>query len=274
MKTAFIQELIEQARKRPELFLIVSDMGYSVVEPFFEAFPDRYLNVGIAEQNMASIAAGLASEGYHVFTYSNTPFRCLEQIRNDIAYPGHPVTSVSVGGVAQDYAIMRCLPGMTIAAPGDPLETRAVVRWLCEHPGPSYLRLWKAGGPVFHATLPAVEPGRSLPVLPPVENPRGLFLTTGAALSYAMEAASSPELQGAWAVHSLPIWSETVKPAVAETLAALPIPVISIEDHLTAGGFGSYLRETLTDQASLKTISGATADLTPAKLVEAALSSL
>ena len=89
MRNAFIEELVLLAEKNPQIFLMVGDLGYSVVEPFVENYPDRFLNAGVAEQNMTTMAAGLASEGYHVFTYSiaNFPtFRCAEQIRNDIAY--------------------------------------------------------------------------------------------------------------------------------------------------------------------------------------------
>src|SRR5436189_6111623 len=101
MRTAFIQELIAQARLHPDIFLVVGDLGFSVVEPFREEFPDRFLNAGVAEQNMTGLAAGLASEGYRVFTYSIAnfaTFRCAEQIRNDIAYHHLPVTIVAVGG--------------------------------------------------------------------------------------------------------------------------------------------------------------------------------
>ena len=101
MRTAFINELIVQARTNPKIFLVVGDLGFSVIEPFAEEFPDRYLNAGVAEQNMTSVAAGLASEGYHVFTYSIANFptlRCFEQIRNDICYHNLPVTVVAVGG--------------------------------------------------------------------------------------------------------------------------------------------------------------------------------
>ena len=145
MRTAFIQELIRQARIRPDIFLVVGDLGYSVVEPFMEEFPGRFLNAGVAEQNMTGVAAGLASEGYHVFTYSIANFptiRCLEQIRNDVAYHRLPVTVVSVGaGLAygnlgyshhavQDIAIMRTLPELTILSPADPGEAQESVQWL------------------------------------------------------------------------------------------------------------------------------------------------
>jgi len=87
MRTAFITQLIEEARKNDKIFLIVGDLGFSVVEPFVEEFPNQFLNIGIAEQNMAGVAAGLALEGYCVYIYSigNFPtLRCIEQIRYDI----------------------------------------------------------------------------------------------------------------------------------------------------------------------------------------------
>lgn len=100
MRTNFINQLIEEARRNEKIFLLVGDLGYHVIEPFAEEFPDRFLNVGIAEQNMAGIAAGLAMTGYNVYFYSigNFPtIRCLEQIRNDIAYHQANVKVVSVG---------------------------------------------------------------------------------------------------------------------------------------------------------------------------------
>lgn len=257
MRTAFIEELIQQARTNPRIFLVVGDLGYSVVESFANEFPDRFLNAGVAEQNMTGMAAGLAAEGYHVFTYSiaNFPtFRCFEQIRNDVAYHELPVTIVAVGGgmsygnlgyshhAVQDLAVMRCLPQVLIVAPGDPLETRAVVEWLVAHPQPSYLRLGKAGEPTLHTARPALAPGRLVPVFG--EEQEGTFVTTGATLRYALEAARHPALEGRWAVHSLPLWGERWKAEVARELARFP-QVISVEDHLAAGGFGSYLREAM-----------------------------
>jgi len=139
------------------------------VEPFADQFPDRFINAGVAEQNMTGLAAGMASEGYHVFTYSiaNFPtFRCAEQIRNDVDYQQLAVTVVAVGGglaygalgyshhAVQDYALMRMMPNTLIAAPGDPMEVRACMRYLVANPQPSYLRLGKAGEPSFHGQVP------------------------------------------------------------------------------------------------------------------------
>ena len=162
MRNAFIEELVALATEHDHIALIVGDLGYSVVEPFADRFPDRFINAGVAEQNMTGLAAGMASEGYHVFTYSiaNFPtFRCAEQIRNDIDYHKLPVTVVAVGGglaygnlgyshhAVQDYALIRCMPNMLIAAPGDPMEVRACMRYLVNNPQPSYLRVGKAGEP-------------------------------------------------------------------------------------------------------------------------------
>jgi transketolase len=272
MRTAFIEELAVQARSDDRIFLIVGDLGFSVVEPFAREFPDRFLNVGVAEQNMTGVAAGLASEGYHVFTYSIANFptiRCLEQIRNDVAYHRLPVTIVAVGGglaygnlgyshhAVQDYAVMRPLPGMIIAAPGDPLETRACVEWLCRNPGPSYLRLGKAGETVYHRERPQIECGKLVRVRDaPPEN--GIFLTTGAALGSAVQAHERQRPPNLCGVYSMPIWGEPVKQFVATALRAYQ-SIVAAEDHLAAGGFSSFLRETLGSdgimQSRLHTIS-------------------
>ena len=161
MRNAFIHELVNLASSNDRIALIVGDLGFSVVEPFADCFPDRFINAGVAEQNMMGLAAGMASEGYHVFVYSiaNFPtFRCAEQTPNDVDYHRLPVTVVAVGGglaygnlgyshhAVQDYALMRLFPNMLIAAPGDTMEVRACLRHLTSYPQPSYIRLGKAGG--------------------------------------------------------------------------------------------------------------------------------
>ncbi len=254
MRNAFIEELVNLARQNPQIALIVGDLGYSVVEPFVDEFPERFINAGIAEQNMTGLAAGMASEGYHVFTYSiaNFPtFRCAEQIRNDVAYHKHAVTVVSVGGglaygalgyshhAVQDYALMRTLPSLLIAAPGDPLEVRACMRYLVNNPGPSYLRLGKAGEPKFHATIPDVAPGQWLKIRSGAE--KHAMLSTGAGLQLAMDWAAQPDFAN-HAVFSMPLWSMADKVAQAKKLAQYD-QVVTIEDHLQDGGFGSWLLE-------------------------------
>lgn len=254
MRNAFIQELVQLARTNPQIALVVGDLGYSVIEPFADEFPDRFINAGVAEQNMTGLAAGMASEGYHVFTYSiaNFPtFRCAEQIRNDVAYHQLPVTVVAVGGglaygalgyshhAVQDYALMRTLPNLLIAAPGDPMETRACLRYLVENPGPSYLRLGKAGEPCFHDKVPSVKPGRWLEVSPGDVN--ATLLTTGATLGYAMERQKKSDGIRP-TVNSMPLWSMKCKPLQTQQVARYG-SVTTLEDHLVDGGFGSWLLE-------------------------------
>ena len=251
MRDAFIDELTMLAECHPQIALVVGDLGFNVVERFADRFPDRFINAGVAEQNMTGLAAGMASEGYHVFTYSiaNFPtFRCAEQIRNDVDHHRLPVTVVAVGGgvaygalgyshhAVQDYALMRAMPNMTIAAPGDPMETRACLRWLAANPGPSYLRLGKAGEPRFHDQIPAVAPGEWLRVRAGDEN--AIMLSTGAALGAAIGRAEDR------AVYSLPLWSMAAKPQQPAQVARHE-QVTTLEDHLPDGGFGSWLAESV-----------------------------
>lgn len=262
MRNAFIEELVALARQQSNIALIVGDLGYSVIEPFADEFPDRFINAGVAEQNMTGLAAGMASEGYHVFTYSiaNFPtFRCAEQIRNDVAYHRLPVTIVSVGGglaygalgyshhAVQDYALMRTLPNMLIAAPGDPMEVRACMRYLIQNPGPAYLRLGKAGEPNFHKSIPSVEPGQWLPVYAGCSNKA--LLSTGAALQIAIDRIEMPEHKN-YSVYSMPLWSMAEKEKQAHTLKAFS-EVVTLEDHLQDGGFGSWLLEARSNDSSI-----------------------
>jgi transketolase len=209
----------------------------------------------------------MATEGYHVFTYSiaNFPtFRCAEQIRNDVDYHRLPVTVVAVGGglaygalgyshhAVQDYALMRCMPNMLIAAPGDPMEVRACMRYLVAHPQPSYLRLGKAGEPTYHPAPPEVAPGKWLKVSGDGGLPApGCLLTTGATLDMAMQWQKKSAEYAGYPVYSLPLWgmgSKVGQPGQVDEFAK----VVTLEDHLSDGGFGSWLLESLPAGISLR----------------------
>ena len=267
MRNAFIEELTQQAAKHDHIALVVGDLGYSVVEPFADSFPDRFINAGVAEQNMTGLAAGMASEGYHVFTYSiaNFPtFRCAEQIRNDVDYQQLAVTVVAVGGglaygplgyshhAVQDYALMRIMPNMLIAAPGDPMEVRACIRYLIANPGPSYLRLGKVGEPCFHIDVPVVSPGSWLSIkVGPQDNLQSTaILTTGAALTAAMDWVTRPELADV-GVYSIPLWGMRTKDTQGQNTKGIQ-RLITIEDHFLDAGFGSWMREALAENSQFK----------------------
>jgi len=264
MRTAFIQELILQARKNPKIFLVVGDLGFSVVEPFAKEFPDRFLNAGVAEQNMTGVAAGLASEGYHVFTYSIANFptlRCLEQIRNDVCYHNLPVTVVSVGaGMAygnlgyshhavQDLAIMRTLPNITVFSPADPGETRECVQWLSFNPRPSYLRIGKAGEPDLHS-LRGIFDG---PLRVCEGRPDAAIVATGSILKLALDFASEKAPEKRPTVFSMPL----IKPLSSEFLEKLQgfKKIIALEEHVREGGLFAALCEVLSPTSHIKSIS-------------------
>jgi len=255
MRTAFIRSLAESARIDARVFLVVGDLGFSVVEDFAREFPDRFLNAGVAEQNMTGLAAGLAAEGFHVFTYSigNFPtLRCLEQIRNDICAHRLPVTVVAVGAgfsygnmgyshhAVGDLAAMRSLPHMTILSPADPREAAACVPALLASGGPGYLRLGKAGEPLL-------DEGRPIDLLAgPSCLDRGdgsvALCASGPILSEAMRGADLLRARGIRpGVFSCPLLS----PIGGTTLSSLWAyrGIVTIEEHVAAGGFGSLLRE-------------------------------
>ena len=259
MRAAFIQTLIECARVDGRIWLLVGDLGYSVVEPFRQEFPDRFINIGVAEQNMTGIAAGLALSGKVVFTYSIANFptlRCLEQVRNDVCYHEANVKIVAVGGglaygaqgmthhATEDLAIMRALPNMTVVAPGDPVEavlaTRAVAKW----PGPCYMRLGKAQEPVVHQTSPDFQIGKAITVR---EGGDVTLATTGGILFNTMQAAEQLARQGIQArVLSMP----TIKPLDSEAVLAAAEQtkaIITVEEHSLIGGLGSAVAEVLAE---------------------------
>jgi transketolase len=254
MRNAFVEELMAAAETNEKIALVVGDLGYGVVEPFAKRFHRRFFNAGVAEQNMMGLAAGLASEGFHVFVYSiaNFPtFRCAEQIRNDVDYHELSVTVVAVGGglaygnlgyshhAVQDYALMRVMPHMLIAAPGDPMEVRACMRYLIKHPQPSYLRLGKAGEPLIHKDIPDVAPGRWVAVGSPQPNARRACVTTGAVLDFVHRSLPRhPDV----ALYTLPLWGMSSKDDQPAQLAHFEM-VMTVEDHLKDAGFGSWMLE-------------------------------
>jgi len=261
MRDSFMKSLVEAANQNSDIVLLIGDLGYSVVEEFFDKFPDRSFNAGIAEQNMMGMAAGLASEGLHVFTYSigNFPtFRCAEQIRNDVDYHNLKVTNVVVGGglsygslgyshhAIQDYALMRIFPNMLIASPGDPHEVRSVMKFIYNYQGPSYLRLGKSGEKNIHNKEPVVSPGQWLKI---VQGQDRIILTTGTTLDIGLNLLKS-KYKG-YGLYSLPLWSMKSKKYQLEQIRQFS-EVVTLEDHLEDGGFGSWLKESLGSYSNTK----------------------
>ena len=259
MRAAFVRTLIELAQEDERIFLLVGDVGYSLVEPFAEKFPKRFLNTGIAEQNMAGIAAGLALCDKVVFVYSLANFptiRCLEQIRIDICYHNVNVNIVASGGgltygtlgyshhVTEDMAVMRALPNMTIITPGDPIEAALATAAVGQHPGPCYLRLVRTGDPVVHQTPPAFQIGKAIELRTGNDI---TLISIGGILPNVMQAASQLSSRGiesrVLSMHTLkPLDTDAIMRAVRETKA-----VVTIEEHSKIGGLGSAVSEVLAE---------------------------
>ena len=259
MRSAFIETLTMLAEADPRIWLLCGDLGYSVLERFAQRFPERYLNVGVAEQNMTGVAAGLALSGKIVFTYSIANFptlRPLEQIRNDICYHNANVKIVAVGGGLaygtagythhglEDIAALRSLPNMSIVAPGDPLETQQATEVVAAHSGPCYLRLGKGGELVVHQAPPVFQLGKAIWLK---HGEKVTLISTGSLLGESVNAANQ------LAAYNIPpnvISMPTIKPLDIEavlTAAETSLLLVTLEEHSITGGLGSAVAEVIAD---------------------------
>ncbi len=260
MRPAFARTLVELAKEDERVWLVIGDVGFGVVEPFVQRFPDRYLNVGVAEANLAGVSAGLALTGAVPFMYSIANFptlRCVEQIRNDICYNAANVKIVSVGaGLAygalgathhatEDVAIMCALPNIIVVAPADPTETALATRAAAQHVGPVYMRIGRSGDPTVHSSPPAFALGKALRVRDGVD---ATIIASGAITYSALVAADLLVGEGlslrVVSMHTLkPIDRAEIKAAVQETGA-----VITVEEHSIVGGLGSAVAFVITEE--------------------------
>ena len=260
MRDAFVRALMREAAADPRLTLITGDLGFGVLKPFWETYPDQFVNAGIAEQGMTGLAAGLARTGRPALTYSigNFPtLSCIEQIRNDCAYHDANVKIVCVGGgfvygslgmshhATEDMAVLRALPGVTVFTPGDPAEVEAVVPVMLRTPGTCYLRLGRGGEPMLHDgpvtdwTLP-----RALTLR---QGTDVALLSAGGILTQTVSAARLLQEQGVSAeVVSFPC----LKPIDREKLIELAgrfRQLVTVEEHNIVGGFGSAVCEVIAE---------------------------
>jgi transketolase len=259
MRTAFFRTLLDLAAADSRVSLVVGDLGFGVVEPFAEKFPERFVNAGVAEQSMTGIAAGMALTGKIVFTYSIANFptiRCLEQIRNDVCYHGIDVKIVAVGGgfaygalgmthhATEDLALMRALPGMVVVAPGDPIEVERATRAIVEHRGPCYLRLGRVGEPRLHDERVPFQLGRAIEVR---AGGRMTIIATGSMLATAVAVADRLGRDG---IDTRVLSMHTVKPLDADAVLAAARDtraIVTLEEHSVIGGLGSAVAETLAE---------------------------
>ena len=259
MRDTFVRTIIELAKNNKNIELITGDLGFGVLKPYWEQCPNQFTNAGIAEQNMTSLAAGMALSGKTVFTYSigNFPtLRCLEQIRNDCAYHNANVKIVAIGGgfaygslgmshqATEDLAVMRALPNVSVFAPGDLVETEEVIKAITNYPGTCYVRLGRGGEKRIHDRIDNFQIGKAIKIK---EGKEIAIFSTGAILDEVMGAYEELEKIGiSPAIYTFP----TIKPLDRETVEEVAKKckyIFTVEEHNVVGGFGSAISEVVSE---------------------------
>lgn len=264
MRDAFVRTLLELAKNDKNIELVTGDLGFGVLKPFWEQCPDQFTNAGIAEQNMTSVAAGMALEGKTVFTYSigNFPtLRCLEQIRNDCAYHKANVKIVCIGGgfvygslgmshqATEDLAILRALPDVVVMAPADLVEAEECTKALAKYKGTAYLRLGRGGEKRIHKAIEDFKIGKAVKVH---DGERIALFSTGAIFDEVITAYEELKRRGySPAVYTFP----TVKPIDREIIERTSREfelLVTVEEHNIIGGFGSAVAEVMAEMKAKK----------------------
>ncbi len=259
MRDTFVRTLIELAKNDKNIELITGDLGYGVLKPFWEALPDQFTNIGINEQNMISVAAGMALTGKKVFVYSigNFPsLRCLEQIRNDCAYHNADVKIICVGGgfvygnlgmshhATEDLAVLRALPDVVVMAPADYIEAEACVRAITKYKGTAYLRLGRGGEKAVHKSIDSFAIGKAIQI---AQGKDVAIFSTGAILDEVQKACEELMIIGIKpSVFTFP----SVKPIDRITIEQAAIKnklILTCEENNICGGFGSAVAEVMAE---------------------------
>ncbi len=253
---------VAAGKKNPNVIVLCADLKESTRAEWFEKeFPDRFIEVGVAEQNMAALGAGFAAIGKVPFIASYAAFspgRNYEQIRTTIALNEQKVivggmhAGVSVGPdgathqMLEDIGMMRMLPHMTVIVPGDAIEAQKAVEAAAELPGPSYIRFGRSPVATFTTPETPFTVGKGT-VLWKSDKPAIALITTGSLAYEALQAARALHADG---IESIVLHLHTVKPLDVDAVvqaARSAGRVITIEEHQIAGGFGSAIAECLTE---------------------------
>jgi transketolase len=259
VRKAFVESLILAARNDPRIVLLTADLGYAALEPFRDEFPNRFFNVGVAEQNMIALATGMAEAGYVPFCYSIVCFAVLrpyEFIRNGPIVHQLPVRIVGMGGGMdystngvshygiEDVGVMRVQPQIAIYTPADGDQTRNLVSATASLPGPAYYRLGKddrvvvpgLAGRFTHGKPELIRSGDAI-----------LFLALG---GIAVEAVHAAEILAGKGIEAGVAVVSTMQPADHDCLAGLMRgyrTVITVEAHYRVGGIGSLAAEVIAE---------------------------
>ena len=264
MRDTFVKTLMDIAEKDDNVILITGDLGFGVLKPFWEKFPDQFINAGIAEQDMTGFAAGMALSGKTVFTYSigNFPtLRCIEQIRNDCAYHDANVKIVCVGGgftygslgmshhATEDIAVMRAMPGVTVMAPGDLTEAQMCTTAAYDTQGTCYLRLGRGGEPRIHSNLDSYKPFDAIKIK---DGEKIAVFSTGAIFEEAKDAITVLNKDGMDpALYTFPFVKPIDSKTITECAQRFDL-IVTVEEHNIVGGFGGAVAEVLASVGGAK----------------------
>jgi transketolase len=258
MRDTFAQAFYEEAQVNPKLFMVVADISpASKIANFKQEFPTRFIDVGVSEQTLIGLSAGLALRGYKPFAYTIANFaiyRPFEQVRDDICYQNLPVTVVGMGAgitysplgathhTLEDVAIMSAIPNMSVVAPCDPPELREAVKAAVRHNGPMYLRLGKAGEPVLTANAP--DPFQFGKVRQIKAGQQVCILSYGPIMRLAADLATrlESEQSRSTALYSVHTLKPLDREGIASILLRFPV-VLVIEEHVEHGGLGSQVKQ-------------------------------
>ncbi|MDY0093047.1 MAG: transketolase C-terminal domain-containing protein [Candidatus Vecturithrix sp.] len=260
LRDVMVQTLIQAVEKKMNIAVVVSDStSTSKIVPFQEKFPQRVVNVGIAEQNAVGVAAGLSLGGYIAVTANAVPFlaaRANEQVKNDVCYSETNVKLVGLNaGVCygnlgsthhaiDDISIMRGLGNIQILAPADPLETRQMFDYALQYEGPVYIRLDSAKFPVLHTPEYQFEPG-NIDVLREGKN-----LTIAAVGSVVHEAVAAAQELATLAIDAEVLNLSSIRPLNPQKMIdslRKTKQVITVEEHSMHGGIGSLVAEMIAE---------------------------
>ena len=264
MRNKFISLLEAESVNDPSIKILTGDLGYGVLDNYSKNYPDRFVNCGIAEQSMIGIAGGLSSMGHKVFVYSiaNFPtFRCLEQIRNDLIYMRNNVVIVSVGaGFAygaqgythhgiEDISIMRCMEGIKVFTPADDVELEIVFHQLMKTEETCYLRLGKGGElPIGSEEIDGINSFRLINSTEfDSQLPKVCILSCGPISYNLIEVVNMLEKKINLTCYSFLSLDkiELIKYFKNSEYQY----IITLEEHVIAGGFGSFVNESLNRYA-------------------------
>lgn len=260
MRSAFFNALEELFKKNKEIFVLTADLGFKLFDNFRINCNDRFYDIGVAEANMISIAAGLSFCGKSVYCYSIIPFllmRAYEQIRIDVAYNNLDVKLIGVGGGftyglegfthfgLEDLALMRSLPNMTIVIPADPIEAKCLAKVSSEYKGPMYIRLGRKGAPEVYKKTQDLIIGKAV-----ILN-EGKHLAIFAIGNMVNKGQQVLERLAAEGIEATLINMHTLKPLDSEMvmqIASTHEVIFSLEEHYVDGGLGTAIAEVLIEK--------------------------